>query len=95
MASLSFHPSSSASCQGVSRLGSRNLIMVPATKHCQAGVGQLWDHRVCWARDDGDRREEEGDEGSGDVLLSAGTAEPELAERYLKKKNILKEITKK
>lgn len=40
---------------------------------------------MVWARDEGERSEE-GEEGSGEVLLSAGTADPELDERYLKKK---------
>lgn len=43
---------------------------------------------MVWARDEGERSEE-GEEGSGEVLLSAGTADPELDERYLKKKNML------
>ena len=54
MASLSFNPSSSAFCQGVSVEGKRNRIMTPSTKHCQAGVGHLWDQ--VW----GERRGEEG-----------------------------------
>ena len=40
IAILSFQPSSSTFCHGVSVLGSRNLTLTPATKHCQAGVGQ-------------------------------------------------------
>ena len=40
-------------------LGSKNLIRVPETKHCQAGVGQLWDQV---------RGERRGDEGTGEEL---------------------------
>ena len=54
IAILSFQPSSSTFCQGVSVLGSRNLTLTPETKHCQAGVGQEWDQ--VW----GERRGEEG-----------------------------------
>ena len=57
IAILSFQPSSSAFCHGVSVDGSRNLTSTPATKHCQEGVGQECDH--VW----GERR---GEEGAGD-----------------------------
>jgi hypothetical protein len=86
MAILSFQPSSSAFCHGVSRPGMRNLTTVPCTKHCQAAIGQLCDHDgLCGEIN-------EGELGTGDVLLSAadsmgrrgGADEDELVDKYLK-----------
>lgn len=45
--------------------GSRNLTSTPATKHCQDGVGQEWDH--VW----GERRGEEGAGEEDDTPVSA------------------------
>ena len=38
---LSFHPNSSAFCQGVFVLGNKNRILDPGRKHCQLGTGQF------------------------------------------------------
>ena len=70
IASLSFNPSSSAFCQGVSVDGRRNLIITPSTKHCQAGVGHLWDQ--VW----GERR---GEEGAGEEEETPESAAMEVA----------------
>ena len=56
---MSFQPSSSTFCQGVSVLGSRNLTLTPGSKHCQAGVGHEWDQ--VWG-------ESSGEEGAGEEL---------------------------
>ncbi len=70
MAMWSFQPSSSAVCQGVSRLGITNLTAVPLTKHCQAGVGQECDQV---------RGESSGEDGTGEVLSAAPAAAAEAA----------------
>ena len=64
IAILSFQPSSSTFCQGVSVAGRRKRTETPATKHCQAGVGQRWDQ--VW----GERRGEEGAGEDEDTPLS-------------------------
>ena len=59
---LSFHPNSSAFCQGVFVFGKRKRILDPARKHCQLGIGQFWDLV------NGDIK---GDDGRGERLSTA------------------------
>ena len=81
MANLSLSPRSSALCHGarVSKIGIKNLMRVPATKHCQAGVGHEWDHDLngeCSV----------GDDGIGDVESAAIAL---VADKYLSFKKII------
>ena len=75
MAMWSFQPNSSAFCQGVSVLGSKNLMNVPDMKDCHTGVGQLWDQCL---------GESKGDEGAGDELSPACIELTACADRSLK-----------
>ena len=53
--------------------GKGNLIMTPSTKHCQAGVGHLWD-QVCGERS--------GEEGAGEEDETPESAAIEVAARW-------------
>ena len=73
---LSFQARSSTRCQGASSPEMRNLTIEPATKHCQAGVGQECDHAAAF------RGERRGEEGTGEVESAAAVLEP--ADKYLR-----------
>ncbi len=70
-ASLSFQARSSTRCHGVSTVGMMNLMSVPATKHCHAGVGQLCDHV---------RGDNNGDDGEVGSAVDVGML---LEDKYL------------
>jgi hypothetical protein len=59
--------------------GKRNLIMTPSTKHCQAGVGHLWDQ--VWGEssgEDGAGEEEETPESPAAIEVARWGRRPYL-----------------
>lgn len=84
MAILSFSPSSSAFCHGVSMSGMMNLMSDPCSKHCQAVDGHECDQI---------RGDSKGDEGTGDELSAAAIDLATLVGNSLMSKEVDNKMT--